>query len=81
MNLPLVDLVGAMLDGVVDRVVDRVVDPWAVGSQQHARRNAMIAATALTQRRAEAREVEDYLASRKVRRPGPGAAAALSPPR
>jgi hypothetical protein len=71
MHLPLVDLVGA--------VAHRVVGPWAVASQQHARRNAMVAATALTQRRAESREVEDYLASRQVRRPGPGAAATALP--
>jgi hypothetical protein len=52
----------------VDHWVDRCVDRWAVASQRQARRNAMVAATALTQRRAEAREVEDYLASRGVRR-------------
>ncbi len=44
-------------------VVDRMVDRWAVGSQQTARRNAMIASTALTQRRAEHDEVEEFLAS------------------
>ena len=38
--------------------------PWAVSSQQRSRRNAMVAATALTQRRAERHEVEDYLAAR-----------------
>jgi hypothetical protein len=43
--------------------VDRMVDRWAVGSQQTARRNAMIASTALTQRRAERDEVEEFLAS------------------
>lgn len=48
--------------------VDRWVDRWAVASQQHARRNAMVAATALTQLRAESREVEDYLAAQGVRR-------------
>lgn len=36
---------------------------WAVDSQQTARRNAMIASTALTQRRAELNDVEDFLAS------------------
>ena len=40
-----------------------LVDRWAVGSQQTARRNAMIASTALTQRRAELDEVEEFLAS------------------
>jgi hypothetical protein len=44
------------------------VHQWAVASQQRSRRNAMVAATALTQRRAESREVEDYLAARAVRR-------------
>jgi len=45
------------------------VHRWAVASQQRSRRNAMVAATVLTQRRAESREVEDYLAARAVRRP------------
>jgi hypothetical protein len=45
-------------------LVDHWVDSWATTSQQRARRNAMVAATTLTQRRAEAREVADYLASR-----------------
>jgi hypothetical protein len=48
--------------------VDHWVDRWAVASQRRALRNAMVAATALTQRRAEAGEVEDYLASRGGRR-------------
>ena len=39
------------------------IDGWAVQSQQRARRNAMIAMTALTQRRAELVEVEEYLAA------------------
>jgi hypothetical protein len=34
-----------------------------VASQQRARRNAMIASSALTQRRLERMEVEEYLAS------------------
>lgn len=36
---------------------------WSETSVQGSRRNAMVAATALTQRRVEAREVADYLAS------------------
>jgi hypothetical protein len=40
------------------------LDRWAVASQQGARRNAMIAATALAQRRAELADVEDYLRAR-----------------
>ena len=55
MHLPLVAPVG------------RWVDRWAVTSQHQARRNAMVAATALTQRRAEAREVADFLATRAAR--------------
>ena len=39
------------------------IDTWSVASQQRARRNAMIASTALAQRRAEMNEVEDFLAS------------------
>ena len=35
---------------------------WAADSQQRARRNAMIAATACAQRRAERLEVKDFLA-------------------
>ena len=41
----------------------RLIDRWAVGSQQTARRNAMVASTALTQRRAELIEVQEFLAS------------------
>jgi hypothetical protein len=41
----------------------RLIDRWAVQSQQTARRNAMIASTVLTQRRAELVEVEEFLAS------------------
>jgi len=40
---------------------------WAIASQQRARRNAMIASTALAQRRAELLEVEEYLAGLKAR--------------
>lgn len=39
------------------------VTRWSVDSQQRARRNAMIASTALAQRRAELDEVEEFLAS------------------
>lgn len=35
---------------------------WPVTSQQHARRNALVASTALTQRRREAEDVEEFLA-------------------
>ena len=36
---------------------------WPVESQQRARRNAMVASTALAQRRAEREDVEEFLAS------------------
>ncbi len=39
------------------------VGRWPVESQLRARRNAMIASTALAQRRAELDEVEEFLAS------------------
>ena len=64
---------------LVHRCVDRCVSSWAVSSQQRSRRNAMVAATALTQRRADAREVEDFLASRAVRRTGTDVPAAVAP--
>ena len=39
------------------------VQTWAVESQQGARRNAMIASTALAARRAERQDVDAYFAS------------------
>jgi hypothetical protein len=39
------------------------VRQWPVESQQRSRRNAMIASTALAQRRAELNDVEDFLAA------------------
>ena len=36
---------------------------WSTASQQRARRNAMVASTALAQRRAEREEVEEFLAA------------------
>ncbi len=44
-------------------VLDRV-RAWPVQSQLGARRNAMIANTALAERRAERQDVEEFLASR-----------------
>jgi hypothetical protein len=44
---------------VVGRLADRV-SAWAVESQQGARRNAMVATTALAARRAERLDVEAY---------------------
>jgi hypothetical protein len=43
--------------------LDRWVRQWARESQQGSRRNAMVAATALTQLRIERQDVEAYLAS------------------
>ncbi len=48
------------LAGVLARVRE-----WPVTAQQHARRNAMIAATACAARRVEREEVADYLRSRR----------------
>jgi hypothetical protein len=45
------------------RVVETVRE-WPVESQQRSRRNAMIASTALAQRRAELHDVEDFLTAR-----------------
>jgi hypothetical protein len=39
------------------------VRSWPVESQQRARRNALVASTALAQRRAELDEVEEFLAA------------------
>jgi hypothetical protein len=46
---------------VVGRLADRV-SAWAVQSQQGARRNAMVANTALATRRAERRDVDEFFA-------------------
>ncbi len=44
---------------------------WPVTSQQRARRNALVGATALAQLRRERLDVEEYLAGRDAGRPGP----------
>jgi hypothetical protein len=44
--------------------VYRLAHTWSVALQQRARRNAMIALTACTQRRAEREDVEAFLAAR-----------------
>lgn len=49
---------------------------WPVASQQQARRNAMIASTALAQRRAERDDVEDFFASRDLPAAPPASARA-----
>ena len=51
---------------------------WSVESQQHARRNAMIASTSLAQRRAELNEVERFLAASSSTRTVPEVAAAAA---
>jgi hypothetical protein len=40
---------------------------WPMASQQHARRNALVASTALTQLRRERLDVEEFLADRAAR--------------
>ena len=44
---------------------------WHLRSQHHARRNALVASTALMQRRRELTEVEDFLAAYDARRTTP----------
>jgi len=46
------------------------VRAWPVESQLAARRNAMVASTALAARRAEREDVEAFLASRRPAGPG-----------
>ena len=54
-----------------------VVRQWPVESQQRSRRNAMIASTALAQRRADLDDVEEFLAGLgRVRAPEVAARAA-----
>lgn len=48
------------------------VNRWAGSSVQGSRRNAMVAATALAQRRVEVGEVEAYLVSLRTPHPGAG---------
>lgn len=45
----------------------RWIETWDLTSQHQARRNAMIASTALAQRRAERLAVEEYLTARTER--------------
>jgi hypothetical protein len=52
-----------LVPAVVPALLDRA-RAWPVDSQQVARRNAMIACTALAARRAEREDVEDFLAAR-----------------
>jgi hypothetical protein len=46
--------------GTLVSVIDDLARAWPVASQQQSRRNAMIACTALAQRRAEREDVDDY---------------------
>ena len=43
---------------------------WHLTSQQQSRRNALVASTALTERRRELRDVEEFLAAHADRVPG-----------
>ena len=47
----------------------RHIARWHLRSQETARRNAMVASTALTQRRLERLEVEEFLARHHERHP------------
>lgn len=49
------------------RVVESAAT-WHLRSQHHARRNALVASTALMQRRRELTEVDDFLAAHDARR-------------
>jgi hypothetical protein len=48
------------------RQLTAVVTGWPVRSQQRARHNALVAGTALTERRREREEVEVFLARRQA---------------
>jgi hypothetical protein len=41
----------------------RAAATWPIASQQQSRRNALVASTALTQRRSAINDVEDYFAA------------------
>ncbi len=49
------------------RVLASAATSWHVSSQQQSRRNALVASTALTQRRRELQEVEEFLAEHAAR--------------
>ncbi len=49
----------------IDHLVRQWARQWARESQLGSRRNAMVAATALTRLRIERQDVEDFLASRE----------------
>ena len=56
----------------------QTISEWPVASQQQARRNAMVAATACAHRRAEREDVASYLAERAA--PGSAAWRDAAPP-
>ncbi|MBI2245337.1 MAG: hypothetical protein HYU55_15860 [Nocardioides sp.] len=58
------NLAAHLLRRTYDRSIARM-RRWPVESQLGARRNAMVAATALAQQRAERDEVEEFLAARR----------------
>lgn len=47
------------------RFPQKLLEDWAVSSQLNARRNAMLASTALAQHRAEILDVEEFFAARR----------------
>jgi hypothetical protein len=59
--------VGSAVRSAVGSAVVDYVGSWALESQLGARRNAMVASTALAARRAERQDVEAYLAGLEPR--------------
>jgi len=57
----------------------QAISEWPVTSQQHSRRNAMVALTACAHRRAEREEVASYLAEQSARNDEPATAATPDP--
>jgi hypothetical protein len=54
---------------------------WHLTSQQNARRNALVASTALMQRRQERLDVEEFLSEHAARAAAPRVVASVSVPR
>jgi hypothetical protein len=57
-----------------------LVSSWPVHSQQGARRNALVASTALAERRRELCEVEEFLSRHAAGRAGDGASLEVDRP-
>lgn len=61
-----------MLPNLAPPVLVEAVHRWAVGSQQRARRNAMLAATECARRRIEREDVDDFFSARYPARAAAG---------